>query len=142
MLNGISTKALIDSGSVSNLMGMRKYEELKAQGLDVKLENCHKRLYAYGGKELNVVGQIQVELSVGTKKINSQFVVTTSGRCLLGHTTSRDLGLLRIGFSSSDKVSKGLQWNWQAKRVQTKATRGSGGNASNPEAKACPLCLV
>ena len=53
---GISTKALIDSGSVSNLMGMSKYEELKAQGLNVKLENCQKRLYAYGGKGLNVVG--------------------------------------------------------------------------------------
>ena len=92
-VDGISTKALIDSGSVSNLMGMSKYEELKTQGLNVKLENCQKRLYAYGGKELNVVGQIQVELSVGTKKINSQFVETTSGRCLLGHTTSRDLGL-------------------------------------------------
>ena len=49
-VDGISKKALIDSGSVSNLMGMSKYEELKPQGLDVKLENCHKRLYAYGGK--------------------------------------------------------------------------------------------
>ena len=105
-VDGISTKALIDSGSVSNLMGMSKYEELKAQGLHVKLENCHKRLYAYGGKELNVVGQIQVELSVGTKKINSQFVVTTSGRCLLGHTTSRDLGLLRIGLSASSEPAE------------------------------------
>ena len=37
-VDGISTKALIDSGSVSNLMGMSKYEELKAKGLDVKLE--------------------------------------------------------------------------------------------------------
>ena len=73
---------------------MSKYEELKAQ---VRLENCCKLLYAYGGKELNVVGQIQVELSVGTKKINRQFVVTTSGRCLLGHISSRDLGCLRIG---------------------------------------------
>ena len=97
---------LIDSGSVSNLMGMSKYEELKTQGLNVKLENCQKRLYAYGGKELNVVGQIQVELSVGTKKINSQFVVTTSGRCLLGHITSRDLGLLRIGLGASSKSAE------------------------------------
>ena len=105
-VDGISTKALIDSGSVSNLMGMSKYEELKTQGLNVKLENCQKRLYAYGGKKLNVVGQIQVELSVGTKKINSQFVVTTSGRCLLGHITSRDLGLLRIGLGASSELAE------------------------------------
>ena len=120
-VDGISTKALIDSGSVSNLMGMSKYEELKTQGLNVKLENCQKRSYAYGGKELNVVGQIQVELSVGTKKINSQFVVTTSGRCLLGHITSRDLGLLRIGLGVTSEsaecnvVSKDL-----ASALQTK----------------------
>ncbi|XP_074634263.1 uncharacterized protein LOC141892813 [Acropora palmata] len=120
-VDGISTKALIDSGSVSNLIGMSKYEELKAQGLNVKLENCQKRLYAYGGKELNVVGQIQVELSIGTKNINSQFVVPTSGRCLLGHLTSRDLGLLRIGLSASSEsaecnvVSKDLASALQAK---------------------------
>ncbi|XP_015754060.1 PREDICTED: uncharacterized protein LOC107333722 [Acropora digitifera] len=105
-VHGITTKALIDSGSVSNLMGMSKYEELKTQGLNVKLENCQKRLYAYGGKELNEVGQIQVELSVGTKKVNSQFVVTTSGRCLLGHITSRDLGLLRIGLGASSELAE------------------------------------
>ena len=105
-VDGISTKALIDSGSVSSLMGLSEYEEFKAQGLDVKLENCHKRLYAYGGKELNVVGQIQVELSVGTKKINSQFVVTTSGRCFLGHITSTDIGLLRIGLSAGTETAE------------------------------------
>ena len=105
-VDGISTKALIDSGSVSNLMGMSKYEELKTQDLNVKLENCQKRLYAYGGKELNVVGQIQVELSVGTKKINSQFVVTTSGRCLLGHITSRDLPRIGLGASSESAECK------------------------------------
>lgn len=48
-----------------------------------------------------MVGQIQVELSVGRKKINSQFMVTMIRRCLLGHVTSRDLGLLCIGLSAS-----------------------------------------
>ena len=32
-INGITTRVLIDSGSVSNLIGMEEYEELKAQGL-------------------------------------------------------------------------------------------------------------
>ena len=72
----------------------------------MKVENCQKRLYAYGGKELNIVGQIRVELSFGTKKINSQFVVTTSGRCLLGHIISRDLALLRIGLSTSSESAE------------------------------------
>ena len=98
-INGITTTVLIDSGSVSNLIGMEEYEELKAQGLNAKMEDCHKRLYAYGGKELEVIGQVQVEISAGDKKIGSHLVVTKSGRCLLGHETSKALGLLRIGSS-------------------------------------------
>ena len=86
-INGIKTRVLIDSGSVSNLIGMEEYEELKAQRLNVKLEDCHKWLYAYGGKELEVIGKVPVEFSAGDKKISSQLVVTKSGRCLLGHKT-------------------------------------------------------
>ena len=102
-INGIATRVLIDSGSVSNLIGMEEYEELKAQGLNAKMEDCHKRLYAYGGKELEVIGQVQVEISAGDKKISSHLVVTKSGRCLLGHETSKALGLLRIGSSVSSE---------------------------------------
>ena len=93
-INGITTTVLIDSGSVSNLIGMEEYEELK---------DCHKRLYAYGGKELEVIGQVQVEISAGDKKIGSHLVVTKSGRCLLGHETSKALGLLRICSSVSSE---------------------------------------
>ena len=38
-VNGITTRVLIDSGSVSNLIGMEEYEELKAQGLNAKMED-------------------------------------------------------------------------------------------------------
>ena len=88
-VGGIPTRVLIDSGSVSNLMGMSEYEELKAQGLNTEMEKCHRWLYAYGGRELEVIGQIQVEISVGEKMINSHFVVIKSGRCLFsGHESS------------------------------------------------------
>ena len=50
-ISEIKTTVLIDSGSVSNLIGMEEYEELKAQSFNAKMEDCHKRLYAYGGKE-------------------------------------------------------------------------------------------
>ena len=53
------------------------------------------------GKELEVIGQIQVEISTGDKNINSHLVVTKSGRFLLGHETSKALGLLRIGLGVS-----------------------------------------
>ena len=106
-INGITTRVLIDLGSVSNLIGMEEYEKLKAQGLKAKMEDCHKRLYAYGGKELEVIGQVQVEISAGDKKISSHLVVTKSGRCLSAgprnHETSKALGLLRIGSSVSSQ---------------------------------------
>ena len=102
-INDITTRVLIDLGSVSNFIGMEEYEELKAQGLNAKMEDCHKRLYAYGGKELEVIGQVQVEISAGDKKIGSHLVVTKSGRCLLGHETLKALGLLWIGLSVSSE---------------------------------------
>ena len=68
-INGITTRVLFDSGSVSNLIGMEEYEELKAQGLNTKMEDWQKQLHAYGGKELEVIGQVQVEISAGDKKI-------------------------------------------------------------------------
>ena len=61
-ISGITTRVLIDSGSVSNLIGMKNYEELQAQGLTAKIEDCHKRLYVYNGKELEVIGKTQVEI--------------------------------------------------------------------------------
>ena len=52
---------------------------------------ARKRLYAYGGKELEVI-----EISAGDKKISSHLVVTKR-KCLLGYESSKALGLLRIG---------------------------------------------
>ena len=69
-------------------MGIKEYEELNAQGLNVKMEDYHKWLYAYDWKELEVIGQVQVEISAGGKKIRSHLAVTKSGRYLLSHETS------------------------------------------------------
>ena len=87
----------------SNLIGMEEYKGLKAQGLNVKMDDCPKRLHAYGGKELEVIGRVQVEISAGDNKISSYLVVTKSGRCLLGHETLKALGLPRIGLGVSSE---------------------------------------
>ncbi|PFX13171.1 hypothetical protein AWC38_SpisGene22772 [Stylophora pistillata] len=102
-INGITTRVLIDSGSVRNLIGMEEYEELKAQGLNAKMEDCDKLLYAYGGRQLEVIGHVKVEISVGDKRIGSHLVVTKSGRCLLGHETSQALSLLCTSSSVSSQ---------------------------------------
>ena len=120
-VNGITTRVLIDLGYVSNLIGMKEYEELKEQGLNAKMEDCHKRLHVYGTKELEVIGQVQVEISVVNKKVNSDLVVTKSGKCLLGHETLRALGLLQIGlgvargFAQCNVVGEDLASALQAK---------------------------
>ncbi|PFX14782.1 Retrovirus-related Pol polyprotein [Stylophora pistillata] len=72
------------------------------------MEGCHKRLYAYGGRELQVTGHAKVEISAADKRIGLHLVVTKSGSCLLGHETSQALGLLRI---SSGVSSEFLECN-------------------------------
>ena len=52
---------------------------------------------------MELIGQVQVEISAGDKKIGSHLVVTKSGRSLLGHETSKALGLLQIGSSVSSE---------------------------------------
>ena len=88
---------LIDSGSVSNLISLNEYEQLKSQGLKADLSKCDKKLFAYGGKQLPVIGKFEVEISSGDRKVKSTFVVTDKGRCLLGHATSKQLGVLKVG---------------------------------------------
>ena len=96
-INGIAKEVLIDSGSVSNLIGMKELEELKAQGLAIKMSNCQKQLFAYGGKKLETIGQFEVILAVSGREVPCSFVVTQQGRCLLGHSTAKALGILSIG---------------------------------------------
>ena len=45
---------------------------------------------------LEVIGQVQVEISAGDKKTSLHLVATKSGRCLLGHETSKALGVVRV----------------------------------------------
>ncbi len=68
-INGIHKYALVDSGSVNNLISLNEFNELKAQGLKASLTNCQKKLFAYGGKRLKVLGQFGAELSVDNKQI-------------------------------------------------------------------------
>ena len=42
-----------------------------------------KRLYAYGSRELGVEGQFQLEVSVSKAKVEANFIIAESGRCLI-----------------------------------------------------------
>ena len=54
-------------------------------------------MYAYGGRELKVESQFQIEVSITKKKIVADFIVVKTGRCLLGYSAATDLGILLVG---------------------------------------------
>ena len=88
---------LIDSGSASNLVNLSTVQELKHHRLKIELQPCTKKLYAYGGQELEVEGQFQIEVFITKEKIVADFIVVKTGHCLLGYSTTTDLGILRVG---------------------------------------------
>ena len=100
-IDGIVQEVLIDSGSVSNLMGEDDFQKLKNAGFKGNLEHCSRKLFAYGGREIEVVGQFKAEISVGNAKVVSSFVVVKCGRCILGSATAKELGVLHIGPKAS-----------------------------------------
>ena len=79
-IGGVSRNILIDSGSASNLVNLSTVQELKHQGLKIQLQPCKKQLYAYGGRELEVEGQFQIEVSITEKKIVADFIVVKAVR--------------------------------------------------------------
>jgi len=100
-IDTIVQDVLIDSGSVSNLMGEDDFQKLKNAGFKGNLEHCSRKLFAYGGREIEVVGQFKAEISVGNAKVVSNFVVVKCVRCILGNTTAKELGVLHIGPKAS-----------------------------------------
>ena len=85
-INGITKEVLVGFGSVSNLIGKMIFQELTYQGLKAEPQKCTKKLYVYGGQELEVVGQFQAENSVVKAKVKAGFVVVKKGRCLPGYS--------------------------------------------------------
>ena len=66
-INGIVKEVFIDSGSMSNLMGEGDFQKLQSAGFKRNIEHCSKKVFAYGGKEIDVIGQFGAEMSVRLK---------------------------------------------------------------------------
>ena len=88
---------MTDSGSVSNLIREDDFQKLKNAGFKGNLEHCSRKLFAYGGREIEVVGQFKAEISVGNAKVVSSFVLVKCGRCILGNASAKEPGVLHIG---------------------------------------------
>ena len=61
--------------------------------MKIELQLCSKKLYAYGGQKLEVVGQFKSELAVEETKVLTHFIVVKRGRCLVGFSTATELGI-------------------------------------------------
>ena len=75
---------------------------MKNAGFKRDLEHCSRKFFAYGGREIEVIGQFKAEISVGNARVTSSFVVVKCGRCILGNATVKQLGVLHIGGSCND----------------------------------------
>ena len=65
--------------------------------MKIELQLCSKKLYAYGGQKLEVVGQFKSELAVEETNVLTHFIVVKRGRCLVGYSTATELGILHVG---------------------------------------------
>lgn len=93
-IGGIRKEVLVDSGSASNLISRDELKNLQSQGLKIELQSCSKKLYAYGGQKLEVVGQFKSELAVEETKVLTHFIVIKRGRCLVGFSMATERGIL------------------------------------------------
>ena len=97
-INGAEVEALVDSGSSADVLGEDVLRRLRVEGMDARLEDCKTRLFAYGNTELQVIGKFPSAVVHGSKSVSTDIVVVAGkGRCLLGRSTAKGLGLLRTG---------------------------------------------
>ena len=76
------------SGSANNLISQDESKNLQTQGLKIELQLCSKKLDAYGGQNLEVVGHFKSELAVEETKVLTQFIVVKRGRSLVRYSTA------------------------------------------------------
>ncbi|XP_062541678.1 uncharacterized protein K02A2.6-like [Armigeres subalbatus] len=116
-VGGVKIDMFIDSGSDVNLVTSDAWEKLKAQ--QVVVSKCErgssKILKAYASSEpLTILGTFQAE-------INAEFLVIRNGqRNLLGDTTSKELGILKIGLESNRVTDDNNRVSPFSKIVDTK----------------------
>lgn len=109
-IDGFVQEMLIDSGSVSNLMGEEDFFNLKGLGLKRKVKHCSKKLFAYRGKQNDVIGQFRAVVCDGNVKVSTDFVIVKHRHCILRNVTARELGVLRVGPNVAPDVGCNTVW--------------------------------
>ncbi|XP_062699679.1 uncharacterized protein K02A2.6-like [Aedes albopictus] len=101
VVGGIPIELLVDSGADVNLIRFETWQTMKEKKVRVirSVKGCNKTLKGYGNDTpLDVVGSFVAEITVGSKTATAEFFVVKGGqKNLLGDSTAKRLGVLRIG---------------------------------------------
>lgn len=99
----VKWEILIDSGADCNLISSRAWAMLKDAKIQVhsSTKGCVRTLRAYGSQNpLSVLGSFVADIEIGQKRTTAEFFVVDGGQqCLLGDTTSKELGVLKVGLN-------------------------------------------
>lgn len=100
-IGGVKWEILIDSGADCNLISSSAWTKLKDAKVQVhsSTRGCDRTLRAYGSQHpLNVLGSFVADIKVGQRSTRAEFFVVDGGQqCLLGDSTAKELGVLKVG---------------------------------------------
>ena len=98
-VGGVFIRALIDSGSTTNVVDQYTWQYLKKQKVNAVSERTKKRLYPYGSKDpLTTMGKFTATAEIGDRKTEAEFLVIEGrGHSILSRETAETLGILKIG---------------------------------------------
>lgn len=100
-IGGIPVNMLIDSGADANLVRLETWEMMKNKKVHVlkSSKGSSRVLKGYGNdKPLDVVGTFEAEVSIGSRTTFAEFFVVKGGqKDILGDTTAKALGVLKVG---------------------------------------------
>lgn len=103
VIGGVKLEMLVDSGADANLISNVSWSKLKEERVQVmsSSKGSTRILKAYGSNEpLKVLGSFVAEIEVGKCRTQAEFLVVENGqRCLLGDTTAKQLGILKVGLN-------------------------------------------
>lgn len=101
IVGGVKLEMLVDSGADANLISNASWNNLKQERVQVmsSTKGSTRILKGYGSNEpLKILGSFVAEIQVGKCQTQAEFLVVESGqRCLLGDTTAKQLGILKVG---------------------------------------------
>lgn len=100
-VGGVNLEMLVDSGAEVNLVSETAWELLKAKGVRIKSSEKGSKqvLKGYASDQpMIILGTFVADIVVGQILAVAKFFVIKNGqRCLLGDSTAKELGVLKIG---------------------------------------------